>query len=181
VLKQIGVNFFASVTVTLGLPLSTAGDNLRAPALNAAYFSSPNSANWFIYAVGIDPVTATTVRLYAVPFAVGRNLVAGPASTATSTTLSGGAGNSSPLTEFLNSGTDRLFHVVRSGTGRMSVYNITAAPPAVQVRSLLGAGLSGGAIIVDNVSTQLQASSIYFAPVNVTPPSATKLTQAALQ
>ena len=83
----------------------------------------------------------------------------------------------SPLTEFLNAGTDRLFlSLIAHDT--LDAFNINTFPTVTSATVTELGGTSG--IIVDNVSAQNQASSIYFATLAGSH-AAVKVTQAALQ
>jgi hypothetical protein len=140
--------------------------NLHAGSFNDAYFSSSTSTDWLIYVQGYNG-NGTRTLLYGVGFDASRNLNTG-------TPVNGldiqPAAECSPLTEFLNSGTDRLYLSLLSGVHRLDdfIINLIVAETG---------GTSG--IIVDNMSTQSQASSIYFTTLGGH--AAVKLTQSGLE
>jgi hypothetical protein len=158
--------------------------NLHAGAFNDSYFSSTTSTNWFLYAQGYNG-GGTQTFLYWIGFDSSRNMNTTPTSSFNTHPT---ASECSPLTEFLNGATDRLFLGLIGGN-KLNAYNITAtSPPAPAL--IASAAEQGGTsgIIIDNVSTSAQASSIYFAPLaNQTCGAggngrcATKLTQSGLQ
>ena len=193
VLVQASTSSFSSpapVTATLGVG---ARFSLHAPAFNDAYFASGNSANWLIYEWALNG-SGTVDALYGVGFGAGHVMVAGPAANSFSVTGSTPV-EFSPLTEFLNGSTDQLYV---SGLLDLSpnfiLYNLTDfgnlfpnvlfpinSSNAVGGTTTEGSGTSG--IVVDNVSTDAQASSIYFGVFSPGPNanSAVKLTQSGLQ
>ena len=161
-------------------------------AFNDAYFSSPTNmigttSEWFYYVCGNSTGGSAFPVLYRVGFNASRQMNA--TVDAAQLSLSANAGEQcSPLTEFRN-GIDRLFlglrmlHVVESFDISSNLVPTTAGGPLAEA-----GGTSG--IIVDNVSTANQASSIYFSTIGasanckvagVNQRCAVKLTQAALQ
>lgn len=164
------------------VPLGAANRfTLHAGEFNDAYFSSSTSTNWFLYAQGYNG-GGTQTFLYWIGFDASRNMNTLPTG---SLNTRPSATECSPMTEFLNGTTDRLFLSLLAGNV-LNSYDITAtgAPPA-PTQSTQQGGTSG--IIVDNVSTQAQASSIYFSPlanqacgVGGTGRCAVKLTQSGL-
>jgi len=197
VLVQAGTTSFSSpspATATLG---AGANFKLHAPAFNDAYFSSGTTANWLIYEWALNSA-GTLDTIYGVGFNPGHAMVPGPA--ANTFTITGSTPvEFSPLTEFLNGSTDQLYV---GGLGNLSPnfveYNLTdfgsLFPNALfPINSSGPAGASTGegsgtsGIVVDNVSSAAQASSIYFgvlgpaAPPNPNANSAVKLTQSTLQ
>jgi hypothetical protein len=171
VLVQAKTDLSSPRTATLG---GVGGVNLHSPTFNDAYFSSMNSATWLIYVQGYNGGGNHTF-LYAAGFDASRNLVTG--TPANSTTLHVTALETSPLTEFLNGATDRLFLSLLS-QNTLDAFNINAFPTATSATATETGGTSG--IIVDNVSAQNQASSIYFTTLGGSH-NAVKLTQSALQ
>ena len=88
-------------------------------------------------------------------------------------------GEYAPLTEFKNGSTDQLFFglLLPSGTAlNLGNFNINSFPSTVPPGVGEGNGPTG--MIVDNVSTSAQASSIYFGVQGSN--TAVKLTQAGL-
>jgi hypothetical protein len=159
--------------------------NLHAGAFSNGYFSTPSTG--FLYVCGTLNSGNARPALYRFGFT----------GTTLNTAGAGGPlqiGNTSPsecspTTEFFNSNTtahtDTLFlgittDCVTGGAGGcIDDYNITGAMPTA---ALNGVGETGGTsgIVVDNVSTSAQASSVYFSTLGATH-SAIKLTQSGLQ
>ncbi len=166
------------VVATLG---GGAFHNLHAPAFNELYFSSGTPANWLIYEWGVN-TTNTLDELFGVTFASGHAMTSG-AATNTFTIAGSTPVEWSPLTELLNGTTDRLFasgltavtpNIIEENIGT----NTTSTfPTVISTSAAEGSGTSG--IVVDNVSSSAQASSVYFGAQVAN--TAVKLTQGALQ
>ncbi|HYL09214.1 MAG TPA: hypothetical protein VEU31_00630 [Candidatus Acidoferrales bacterium] len=171
VLVQAKANLSSPRTATLG---GVGGFNLHSPTFNDAYFSNATSTSWLVYVQGYNG-GGNHAFLYGAGFDASRNMVTG--TPANSITLHVTALETSPLTEFLNGSTDRLFLSLLS-QNTLDAFNINAFPAGTSTTAAETGGTSG--IIVDNVSAQNQASSIYFATLGGTH-AAVKLTQAALQ
>jgi hypothetical protein len=162
-------------------------------------FFTLGPAGGSLYACGTQANNANKPSLYTLVFLATGVLNPVPAM-ADNRRLNGGlnsAGNCSPLTEFFDGTTDRLFIGAGragfvSGSNRMNMYRITdrlvnptRAPNAVATNELGGTS----AITIDNLSAIPQASSIYFgtlskgaaAPCGAGLFCAVKLTQSALQ
>ena len=174
---QIHTDLSSRRQVTLGKGNVSA---LHAGTFNDGYYSSNVSTNWFLYALGYNG-GGTQTFLYWIGFDASRNM-----NTSTSGSLNTHPGTSecSPITEFLN-GADRLFFSPLAGN-KVSAYTITGNPPSAPASATEQGGSTG--IIVDNVSTKSQASSIYFSTlgnqacaVGGTGHCAVKLTQSTLQ
>ncbi len=171
ILVQTKTNLTSRLVATLG---KAGGTNLHAGAFNDAYFSSANSAAWLLYVCGYNG-GGTQSFLFGVGFVANRSMIAG--TPANSLNFAGvGVAECSPFTEILNSGTDRLFLSFLSGT--LDGFNINAFPTGTFATAPETGGTSG--MIVDNVGSQGQASSIYFTTLGGSH-SAVKLTQSALQ
>ena len=157
----------------------SAGFSLHTGAFNDPDFSSPVSTNWLLYVCGYD-VSETALVLYAVAFDASRNMTTGTPSRALPLTPAFTLiSEYSPLTELLNGGTDWLFgSILATSSPNMASANINTFPTGLSHFATEGGGTSG--IIVDNVSTQNQASSIYFGMIG-TSHLAVKLTQGTLQ
>jgi len=212
VLVQAGTTSFSSptpVTATLG---PGGLFSLRAPAFNAAYFdsgfatvanvqgttssnTSPGTiSNWQILEWADSGVAGSPVTLYGVGF------------NSSHVMNSGGAGNFlqingssdvefSPVTEFLNGSTDQIFvSGLKNAPPNFIEYNLTdfanlfpnvlfpiGGSNAAGASTGEGSGTTG--IVVDNISSSAQASSIYFGvlgPGGVNANSAVKVTQSGL-
>jgi len=192
VLVQAGTTSFSSpipVKATLG---AGANFKLHAPAFNDAYFSSNTTSQWLIYEWALNSA-GNLDTIYGVGFNAGHAMVSGPAANSF-TIASSTPVEFSPLTEFLNGSTDRLYV---GGLANLSpnfvVYNLTdfanLFPNALfGINSSNAAGASTGegsgtsGIVVDNVSSSAQASSLYFGVQSpgTNANTAVKLTQSGL-
>src|SRR5947207_192611 len=172
VLEQTKTDLSSPLTATLG---AAGGENIHAGAFNDAYFSSPISTDWLIYVQGYNG-GGNHVFLYGTGFDASRNVIAG--TPANGLNIHSSIVECSPLTEIMNSGTDRLFLSLVSGT--LGEANINTFPTSANafITATETGGTSG--IIVDNVGSQGHASSIYFTTLGGSH-SAVKLTQSALQ
>jgi hypothetical protein len=153
--------------------------NLHTPAFNDPYFTSATSTTWLIYVGAYATVGggATDLVMYAAAFDAGRNLAAGAA--AHNFDFGTIEGEYSPLTEFKNVNTDRLFFGLLhpSATAlNLGAFPINTFPTAVPPGVGQGNGPTG--MVVDNASGSAQASSIYFGVQGSN--TAVKLTQANL-
>lgn len=164
-------------------------------AFDNNYYTNPSTG--FLYVCGYTGSGTVNPTLYRIGFKTNNNL--NGAADATTFALSNSATGTtcSPMTEIFNAPTltDWLFVGVGdgcTGTGGGSAgcamsLNITSAFPASAVGRAEAKGTSG--IVVDNVSTSGQASSIYFSTQDNqlcgdgtgTGGCAVKLTQSALQ
>jgi hypothetical protein len=194
-------------TAALGSPTSvnignnSAGTHVHTGAFDNLYFTSVSTGH--LYVCGKQAGNAAPA-LYSIPFnssGVMTTPVNGPLNLSTTTT----AQECSPPSEVYNpnvgSGTDWLFLGVPancafsgSASGCIMSFNITSGtfPTTVSATAAENGGTSG--IIVDNVSTSVQASSAYFTtlsspgtggctsePVNDSSTCLVKRTQNALQ
>ena len=207
VLVQAGTTSFSSptpVTATLGLGGSF---NLHAPAFNAAYFSGAfssvanvqgttdsntstgNTSNWQIYEWADSGVSSSPITLYGVGFNNSHVMNSGGAGNFLQISHSIGV-ELSPVTEFLNGSTDQIFvSGLKNAPPNLIKYNLTDFSnlfPNVLVpifnSSAVGASTGAGSgttgMVVDNVSSSAQASSIYFGVLGSN--TAEKLTQSGL-
>jgi hypothetical protein len=170
VLVQAKTNFSATSTATLG---GAGFRNVHAPAFNDPYYSSATTTTWLVYAAAFD-ATDANLELYGVTFNASGTMTAGtPAHTFA---LGTRVGEMCPLAEFKNGATDWLFLSVAVVPPDIGQLNINAFPAAVTTASN-GNGTS--AMVVDNASASIQASSFYFTTISTN--TAVKLTQAGLQ
>jgi hypothetical protein len=152
--------------------------------------STGNTSNWQIYEWADSGVVGSPATLYGVGFnSSSHDMTAGPASNFIRITSSLDA-EFSPLTQLLNGGTDQLFVsalLAATTPPNTIVYNLTDfpglfpnvfpnPPGAAGATATEGSGTTG--IVVDNVSGQAQASSIYFGALVAN--TAVKLTQSGL-
>lgn len=171
VVAQTTTSFTGTRRVALGTAPTSPGDYLFTPTFNAAYFSSGTSGNWSLLSCGYDS-TGTLTTLYDIGFSSSRLINTGAVPITNQFTLDSGVDQCSPLTEFINtpgpplSPTDRLF-LSLLGSGSINSYDITSVTGAgfpTGFATSASASAAGGTsdIIVDNESSEPQASSIYF-------------------
>jgi len=208
VLVQASTTSFSSptpVTARLG-PASSF--NLHAPAFNAAYFSSGfttvanvqgtsnsngtngNTSNWQIYEYGDDGFSGRELTLYGVGFNSSHVMTSGAASNFLQIVGSPSC-ELSPITEFLNGSTDQLYvSGLLNAPPNLAEYNLTDfsglfpkvlfpvnSSGPVGASTAEGNGTTG--MVVDNISSSAQASSIYFGVLGSN--TAVKVTQTGLQ
>jgi hypothetical protein len=157
--------------------------------------STGNTSNWQIYEWGVSGVSTSEATLYGVGFDSNHVMTSGPASNYIQVTSSSGA-EYSPLTQILNGSTDQLYVSARANVfANFLEYNLTDFSPGLFPNVVFpfnpsgatasnsagasaqeGSGTSG--IIVDNVSSAAQASSVYFGVLGSN--TAVKLTQSGL-
>ncbi len=178
-------NLSSPVVATLG---AAGRFNLHAPAFNDAYFSSTTSSNWLIYEWGLNSA-GTLDTLYGVGFnssPTSHGMISGPPADIFSIPGST-ASEFSPVTEILNAPADFIVVSAKeSAFPNMAVYNVNAFtglfpnsfPPAGTQGATAAEGNGTTGIVVDNVSSDAQASSIYFGVPSLS--TAVKLTQSGL-
>ena len=161
--------------VTISLPNSgstTATGNMHSGAFDNLYFTSVATGHLYFCAVNSGS------RNHPALFDVGFNASGVMASSVANGPLDMGSPSAnqnecSPLTEFLNGSTDRLFGGVQangnltgcsSSTGCLYSFNITSSFPGDSTAGLaVATGTSG--IVVDNSSGSTGASQVYFSPL----------------
>jgi hypothetical protein len=150
-----------------------------------------STSNWQIYEWADSGVAGSPATLYGVGFNSSHAMTPGPASNFIQITGSTDA-EFSPLTQLLNGSTDQLFVsalLAATSPPNTIVYNLTDFTPGLfpntfpllsgpaGATATEGSGTTG--MVVDNVGTQAQASSIYFGALVAN--TAVKLTQSGLQ
>lgn len=181
------------VRVNVGLQ-DPAANPLHNGAFDANYLNSVSTG--FYYVCGKSNSAAVNPTLYRIGFNAAGVMNAVP--DVATFRLGRSAGQCSPITQLLNTGTGKqwLFVAVSTrcggtaliGGGCIMSFDTTAGMPAAATASVLQRNGTSG-IIIDNVSTAAQASSIYFTDEGTgrcgdgiaTGGCATKLTQAGLQ
>ena len=170
-------NFTSPRTASLGLGSVS---SIHLPALNDNYYSQATNTPglpWFIYSCGYD--TSSNPFLYRVGFDLSRNMN----TTIDAVTLGlGTTGDEcTAMTEWASGGVDRVYFSMKT-QGLVKYVDITTNPfvpagPGISDPTTEAGGVSG--IIIDNVSSQAQASNIYFS--NNNKHQAVKLNQVTLQ
>jgi len=187
---QAPTTFASTVKVTMGVQDAS---NIYAGAFDNAYFTSVSTGH--LYTCGKNATHLAT--LYRIGF--NSSGVMNGTIDGNSFTLVNGTADCSPLTEIFNTGTSKewLFlsvanHSLNPGActgaaGCVISFDITSAFPSAVSQAVNAASGTGG-IVVDNMSTSTQASSIYFSTLANTTCNgvggigcAIKLTQSGLQ
>jgi hypothetical protein len=170
-------NFTSARTASLGLRRV---HSIHLPALNDNYFSQATNTPgnpWFIYSCGYD--TSSNPFLYRVGFDASRNM--DTAIDAVTLALGTTGDECTAMTEWASGGVDRLYFSMKQ-QGQVEYADITTIPflpaaPGINNPTVERGGVSG--IIIDNISTDAQASNIYFS--NINRHQAVKLNQVTLQ
>lgn len=168
----------AGVEQTLGVGNTSATRRAYDGNFDNIYFNSPNSTG-SIYACGRDGLSNSRPTLYQVP--ITNNAMGAPV---TGPTLTTAVADCSPVSEFFNSPTDRIFLSVtrRALTGSPIVcpvssttvgcimsFNVTSAsgfgtgksPSAVAAET----GGTSGIVVDNNLSSPTGTSQVYFSPL----------------
>jgi hypothetical protein len=161
--------------------------NVHGATFNDAYYSAPmnnigTTSEWFAYVCGPGGPSSKKPRLYRVGFNTSRLMNATLDSTSLQVSQKPGE-ECTPLTEFFN-GVDRIF-LSLPVTGVVTSFDISSSTTPTQGPQVTEPG-GTSSVVVDNVSTQAQASSIYFSTLGTSSNCgnnycAVKLTQATLQ
>lgn len=192
----------SAVFVPLG-PAST-NDYLFFGAFdNNYYVHGPTNANATIYSCGTDSTTKTAQDLFAISFLSTGLANTTPAMSANKNVNPGGnAGLCSPITEFFDGTTDRIFvgmgdNTAATGANVVTMWNVTSrltnatATPTASAINYIGG--TTGFTIDNNASGTAQAESIYFSTLDTSGAATTcgaagtklycavKLTQSLLQ
>jgi hypothetical protein len=183
--------------VAAGVGLGSQSNNIHDGDFDHTYYSSTSghySGN--LYVCG-DPYDFDQPVLYSITFdSTGTMSSSSTAGPSLGTSAGAYLQECSPLTEIDNNGTDWLFLGVYTdcpgtpGSGCVESFDITGGPPSsISSQPYESDGSSG--IIVDNVSSQAQASSLYFSTLgdafcgtpgyDTNAACAVKLTQSGLQ
>ncbi len=177
VVQTSTANFTSPRTASLG---QRRVHSIHLPALNDNYYSQATNtpgSPWFLYSCGYD--TSSNPFLYRVGFDASRNMN----TTIDAVTLALGTTRDecTAMTEWASGGVDRLYFSMEV-QGQVGYVDITTNPfvpaaPGINDPTVEAGGVSG--IIIDNVSSQSQASNIYFS--NNNNHQAVKLNQVTLQ
>lgn len=169
------------------------GANLFAGTFDNNYYTAPSTG--FLYVCGYPAVGTASPVLYRIAFNSANAM--NTATDGHSLSLSSTATNCSPITEIFNPPTlkDWLFVSVGNGcqvagagtAGCVMSFDVTSTFPAAANQGRAAANGTSG-IVVDNVSTSAQASSIYFSTQGtqsctsdgITAGCAVKMTQSGL-
>ncbi len=197
------VNLALTSAVSANIGLSTAQYTLDGDFDNAYWTSGPKTGAGTLYACGSDATDGTKPSLYALSFSAPNGVMNTTPVLSDNRNINNAtntAGSCSPLVDFFDGTTDRLFigtgnYQATTGANMVTEWNVNTRITSSATKPTSAAtGYWGGtsAFTIDNVSTQPQAASIYFGtlqppPALTTTPCGTgnycavKLTQSALQ
>ena len=132
-------------------------------AFDNNFYSSTDTSTWTLYACGTAAANGAVPALYGIGFLADGTLNSTPLFTNTTINPGGANGACSPLQEFYDGTTDRMF-ISTTGSSTVSMYNITNRLTATSTATATAPNYSGGtgSFAVDNTSTNPQAASIYF-------------------
>jgi hypothetical protein len=150
--------------------------NLHAPAFNNAYLSGTGTP--LLYEMGSSATSGGEFTLFGITFGALNVMNTGTPANVQNFVFK--AFELSPMTEFFDGTTDRLFESTIGGGASLAEFDITTTFPAAPVGVPPSEGTGTTGIIVDNAaSTTNQADSIYFGVLGSN--TAVKLTQSGLQ
>jgi hypothetical protein len=149
--------------------------NLHAPAFNEAYLSGTGTP--LLYEMGGSAASGGEFTLFGITFGALDVMNTGTPAHVQNFTF--GAFELSPMTEFFDGTTDRLFESTIGTGASLAEFDITSTFPTAPVGTPPTEGTGTTGIIVDNSSTQNQARSVYFGVL--TSNTAVKLTQVGEQ
>jgi len=202
---QLPTSLASAVVVPLGPASANAYPILFYGAFDNNYYNfGPKNAASTLYSCGTDTTTTTAQDLFAISFNPSTGLAnTTPAMAANRNVNPGGLnGTCSPITEFYDGTTDRIFvgmgqHLLPTGSNVVQMWNVTTQlTNASTTYTAQAAGYLGGSsgLIVDNNASAVnypQAESVYFTTLaaNGTSPGicgannycAVKLTQGGLK
>jgi len=200
--SQILTNLSSQVTASIGPVLSGNTFLLDGDFDNNYWTNGPMSGSGTLYACG-DQTGGTKPSLYALSFSAPNGLMNTTPAMSNNTNINGAsnpAGVCSPLLDFFDGTTDRLFVGtgalgVTTGANLITEWNVNtriSSSTTAPTNSATGYWGGSSAFTVDNVSLEPQAASIYFGtqaapPTGTTTPCgsgnfcAVKLTQSGLQ
>jgi hypothetical protein len=202
---QLPTSLASAVVVPLGPASTNAYPILFYGTFDNNYFNfGPRNARSTLYSCGTDTTTTTAQDLFAISFNPSTGLAnttpAMPANKHVNPPNGTLNGTCSPITEFYDGTTDRIFvgmgqHLATSGANVVQMWNVTTqltsanTTPTAQAVGYLGG--SSSLVIDNNASGTAQAESVYFTTLaaNGTSPGtcgannycAVKLTQGTLQ
>ncbi len=201
IVSQMNVDLTAQITADIG---PTASQFVLDGDFDNAYFTTgPKAGAGTLYACGTQANSGTKPSLYALSFSAPNGIMNSTPAMSDNRNINGGtnpAGSCSPLLDFDDGTTDRLFvgtgnYTNTGGANLVTEWNVnTRIPSNTTAPNHAATGEWGGttAFTIDNVSPDPQTTSIYFGtlhapPAGTTTPCGTgnycavKLTQSALQ
>jgi hypothetical protein len=199
--SQINLALTSQSVADIG-PVNTTSYILDGDFDNAYFANGPKTGAGTLYACGTQTAAANKPALYALTFANTTGLLNATPAISSNMNLNGASnpvGSCSPLLDFFDGTTDRLFvgagnYNATTGANMVTQWNTTTRmSSSTSTPNATATGYWGGssAFTIDNISTAPQAASIYFGtlqpPASGTAPCgagnycAVKLTQSALQ
>jgi hypothetical protein len=203
IVSQMNLALTSQVTAAIGLDATATDEFVLDGDFDNAYFTTgPKTGAGTLYACGTQANSSTKPSLYALSFSSPNGLMNGTPAMSDNRNINGASnpvGTCSPLLDFFDGTTDRLFvgtgnFDATTGANLVTEWNVntriasnTTTPNSTATNEWGGTS----AFTVDNVSTTPQAASIYFGTLQ--PPStgvspcgagnycAVKLTQSGLQ
>ncbi|MFL6301265.1 MAG: hypothetical protein ACJ71N_11745 [Terriglobales bacterium] len=180
---RVGVGQGSKGIGSAGVPV-----DIHMAAFDNNYFGATPSTG-FLYVCGTNTAN-TKPALWRIGFNTAYPAMNSSASAGPLQLLNANGVQCAPMTEFfnpnvdVNSGVagaqhDLLFTGLQTATGSVLSFDISGAFPGASLASVSESGGTSG-IVVDNVSTSAQASSVYFSTQGTTK-NAVKLTQVGLQ
>ena len=169
---------------------------------NAYFTSGPKTGAGTLYACGTQANNATKPSLYALSFAAPNGIMNTTPVMSDNRNINGAAnpaGTCSPLLDFFDGTTDRLFVGAgnfggTTGSNLVTEWNVNTRPTSTTTPNATATNEWGGssAFTIDNVATAPQTSSVYFGTLHAPPAGnttpcgtgnfcAVKLTQSGLQ
>jgi hypothetical protein len=204
IVSQMNLGLTSQVTAALGPAAVGAQEFILDGDFDNAYFTTgPKAGAGTLYGCGTQATSSTKPSLYAMSFSAPNGLMNGTPAMSDNRNINGATnpvGTCSPLLDFFDGTTDRLFVGTgnfggTTGANLVTEWNVnTRIPLSTTPPSATAINEWGGtsAFTVDNVSTTFQGTSIYFGTLqppaagNTTPCGAgnycaIKLTQSGLQ
>jgi hypothetical protein len=198
---QMSVNLTGLVTASIGRP---AGQFILDGDFDNAYFTNgPKTGAGTLYACGTQATNGAKPSLYALSFAAPNGLMNAAPAMSDNRNINGATnpnGSCSPLLDFYDGTTDRLFvgagnYTGTGGANLVTEWNVNTRIPSNNTKpnnTAINEWGGTSAFTIDNVSPDPQTTSIYFGTLHAPPGGnknpcgtgsfcAVKLTQSALQ
>ena len=173
---QLPTSLASAVTVPLGPASTNNYPILFYGTFDNNYFTNgPKGAKSTLYSCGTDPTTTTAQDLYAIGFIAATGVMnttpVMPANKNVNPPNGTANGTCSPITEFYDGTTDRIFvgmgqHSANSGANIVQMWNVTTQLTSANTTPTASAspyvGGPSGLVIDNNANATPQAESVYF-------------------
>jgi hypothetical protein len=174
---QLPTSLASAATVELGAISTNTNKILFYGAFDNNYYTNgPANAKSTLYSCG-TAATATAQNLYSISFSATTGVANGtPAMSLNKNVNAGGNSNGvcSPITEFYDGTTDRIFVGMgepgaTTGANIVTMWDVNSRPSATTAATATATGYTGGTsgVAADNASADAQAESIYFSTEDV--------------